>query len=186
MEHSSKLAGFDADYYRDGRAGWKDTLAQSQWDQRQRAYASRWKKEGVFTPQVVLDGLADGVGAKEEEMMSIMTRAMEAREMIDVGSLTIGVFGNEVRIASNKSETERYDVLMVTYDPAEQVVKIGGGPNKRKKLTHRNVVTGIVKVGEWMGGDSTLELTQNAEAGKERVVLVQGINGGPIVAASKV
>lgn len=172
--------------YRDNRSGWKDTFAQSQWDQRQKAYASRWGKEGVFTPQVVLDGLADGIGAKEAEMTSIMTRAMEAREMVDVGSLTVTVFGNEVRVASDKAEAGVYDVLVVGFNPAEQIVKIGAGPNKRKKVAHRNVVTGMMKIGEWAGGSLTLEFPQTAEAGMEQVVLVQGVNGGPIAAATKV
>ena len=44
---------------------WKDTLASSgPGDQRQRAYVKRWKRNTLFTPQVVVNGLADASGAK--------------------------------------------------------------------------------------------------------------------------
>ena len=63
-------------------------------------------KQGVFTPQFVFDGLADGVGAKEDEMMDIAARAMTAKERIDVGSLTPSICGDELRFASDKAEAE--------------------------------------------------------------------------------
>ena len=172
--------------YWDGKSGWKDTFAQNQWDARQKAYATKSGKPGVFTPQVIFNGLADGVGAREEELMDIASRAMTAREYVDVGSLTVSVFGEDVRIASDKMEAETYDVIVVVYNPKEQIIKVGAGPNKRKKLSHKNVVVDMMKIGTWSGGNVVIHLPASTDTSLERAVFVQGGMGGPIVAVTKV
>ncbi|EFX01387.1 hypothetical protein CMQ_6329 [Grosmannia clavigera kw1407] len=58
---------------------WKDTLARSTWDQRQRAYLRRWQRKSLFTPQVVVNGVADTSGANgAADMDEVVQRAREA------------------------------------------------------------------------------------------------------------
>ena len=45
---------FHVDYW--DNLGWKDRFAQSEWTQRQRAYANKWGSSSVYTPGFVLDG----------------------------------------------------------------------------------------------------------------------------------
>jgi hypothetical protein len=45
---------FHVDYW--DNLGWKDRFARSEWTQRQRAYADRWRNSSVYTPGFVLDG----------------------------------------------------------------------------------------------------------------------------------
>jgi hypothetical protein len=170
----------------DGKSGWKDTFAQNQSDQRQKAYASKNGKPGVFTPQVIWDGLADGVGGKEEEMMDIAAKGIAARERLDVGSVTLSIFGDEIRIASDRMEAEQYDVMTVAYNPREQVVKVGAGPNKRKKIAHNNVVVDMMKLGTWSGGNAILALPAAGDSSFERAVFLQAGPGGAIAAVAKV
>lgn len=169
-------------------SGWKDTFARPEWDNKQKAYAAKWGSKGIYTPQVVVDGLADGVGS-EDAVLEITGRAVLEREKLveKVGSLTLSATGDSVRIVSDKAEAEVYDVLVVTFDPREQSVKIGAGPNKRKKLVHRNVVSEVVKVGEWAGGNSVVGLPPPpAEGHLQRAVIVQGGAGGPIVGVTRI
>lgn len=65
----------------------------------------------------------------------------------------------------------------------------GKGPNKSKKVTHKNVVQDIVKIGEWVGGDMIYELPIPASQmipGIAAVVVVQEPLGGPIVAVARI
>ncbi|KAF2262932.1 hypothetical protein CC78DRAFT_554334 [Lojkania enalia] len=124
--------------------GWKDTYASAAWDQRQRTYAKKWKCSNLFTPQVVVNGVADGSSAGG--MVDVPNVVRQARSM------------QEIRIESDRAEAEPYDILVVLYQGAEEIIKIGKGPNKGKKLKHRNVVTNVMKIGEWAGGNMTMPL----------------------------
>ena len=172
--------------YWDARSGWKDTLGNSAWDARQQAYVKKWSRNGVFTPQVVIDGVADGIGRKEGEVTEILSKAIEARNnaAYSVGIDKIGE--NEVRIASEQVEAEHHDVLVIVYDPKSVTVKVEKGPNKRKKMEHRNVVEDVVKIEEWSGGVRNVSVPQIGGEGLERVVVVQQGQGGVIVAAVKI
>ncbi|KPI41937.1 uncharacterized protein AB675_5461 [Cyphellophora attinorum] len=172
--------------YWDGKSGWKDTFAQNQWDQRQKAYATKNGKPGVYTPQVIWDGLADGVGGKEEEMMDIAAKGIAARERVDVGSVTLSIFGDEIRIASDRTEAEHCDVTVVAYNSREQAVKVGAGPNKKKKIAHNNVVVDMMKLGTWNGGNVLLALPAAGDSSLERAVFLQAGPGGSIAAVAKV
>jgi hypothetical protein len=174
--------------YWDQSSGWKDTFGQTRWDQRHRMYAKRWGRVGVFTPQIVADGISDGIGAKEAEMMDVIGKAMEMKASQMVGmSISIDVVnGEELRITSDRMEAELHEVVIVRYDAMEHVVKIGKGPNKKKQLAHRNVVKDVMKIGEWTGGEGALRLPEHGiEKGIEMVVTVQAAMGGMIAAALK-
>jgi hypothetical protein len=53
------------------------------------------------------------------------------------------------------------------------------------KIPHRNVVKELMKIGEWQGGITSIQLPNFKKDGYERVAFVQGGLGGPIIAALK-
>ena len=58
-------------------------------------------------------------------------------------------------------------------------------PNKRMKIPHRNAVKELTKIGEWRGGITSIGLPNMKKDGHEKVVIVQGGIGGPVIAALK-
>lgn len=179
------LLTYDVTYF--DSQGWKDTFASPQWDARQRAYATKWERKGIFTPQVVVDGVInDAVGADDKALGDIMMQTMDAKKHMTWNIMIEQAMSKEIKITSDRAEAEVHDVLIVEYDPAMQQVKIGGGANKKVKLMHLNVVKGLMKIGEWRGGHTTVALPPPSKSGGlERVVFVQDGPGGPIVAAMK-
>lgn len=178
------LLTYDVTYWNPS-SGWDDTFGSTQWDARQRQYVTKWGRNGLFTPQMVVDGVSDGIGATKEDVNQVIMKSMELRNGM---TWAVGVdrVGNELRIASEIAEADMaYDILVVKYDPMLQTVKVGKGPNKGNKVPHRNVVKELMKIGEWRGGISMLALPSMKRDGYERVVLVQGGIGGPIIAALK-
>ncbi len=198
--------------------GWRDTFASPQWDARQRAYARRWGRSSLFTPMVVVDGLADGPGVADgghdNDVPGIVARARALRPAVFPGGwhIYLDVNDTDVRIDSDKqaevvadtavTETQAaeggqqpaaaaatvYDILVAAYDlPSGDKVKIAKGPNKGKKVEHRNVVRSLTKIGEWSAGNVVVPLPPAArQPGQGAVVLVQEPAGGPIVAAARV
>ncbi|KAH0843340.1 Thioredoxin-like protein [Fonsecaea pedrosoi] len=178
------LLTYDVTYWNPS-SKWEDTFGSTLWDARQRQYLTRWGRSSLFTPQIVVDGVSDGIGATKDNVNQVVMKAMELRNGM-AWALGIDRVGNDLRLASEVSEADMvYDVLIVVYDPVEQTVKPRSGPNKSKKIPHRNVVRELMKIGEWNGGIARVALPDWKKDGYERVALVQGGLGGPIIAALK-
>ena len=164
--------------------GWKDSTGSAQWDQRQRAYAMKWAHNGVFTPDVVIDGIADGVGAKEGELNEIMMKANQAR-MHMTWNFSLERNAQQLRIASDRLEADPHDVIVIKFDNELKTVRVGAGANKRKKVEHRNTVLQLMKIGTWTGGDMVIDLPPMPNDKFGRVAFVQAGPGGPIIAVER-
>jgi hypothetical protein len=171
--------------------GWKDTHANKQWDTRQRSYVEKWGRNTIFTPMVVVDGVSDGTGAASPtEVKDLITSARTIRSQRQGGQahIALDTDGLLLKIDSDLQQGAEglgtHDVVLIAYEPKSENVKVGKGPNKGKKLEHRNIVKSITKIGEWNGGHAEFPLPAPAYSGTENVVIVQaGGQGGAIVAA---
>ena len=57
------ILGFHVDYW--NYLGWKDAFSDSKYSERQKEYAAVFKLDGVYTPQVVVNGSRELIGSKE-------------------------------------------------------------------------------------------------------------------------
>ena len=72
-------------------------------------------------------------------------------------NIIIDTNDSQLRVDSNLPEAEVHDILIITYEPKPEIVKVKKGANKGIKMEHRNVVKAVMKVGEWRGGNITIE-----------------------------
>jgi hypothetical protein len=174
---------FDVTYF--DRSEWQDTFATKAWDARQRAYVTRWGRNSVFTPQVVFDGVVDGTGESVGALMGLVEQAREAKKARG-WNMVLDANDTELRIDSDRYESAPHDILLVSFNPKVQAVRIGKGVNKWKKLKHLNVVDSVSKAGQWQGGNLQLllpDLSDVRARGLSTLAIVQEPSGGPIVAA---
>ncbi|KAL6690730.1 thioredoxin-like protein [Trichoderma pleuroticola] len=169
--------------------GWKDTFSSLTNDARQRAYAKRWNRTSLFTPQVIVNGVADGSGRTKEEIQQIIQQGRDIQKARD-WHIYIDANDTEVRVDTDKQEANPHEVALVVYANTDQTVKVGKGVNKGKKINHRNVVTSVTKIGDWVGGNATwyLPSPRSALAPDQgaAIIITDGGLGGPIVAAAKI
>lgn len=159
--------------------GWKDTFARPQFTERQRDYARGLGHSGVFTPQVVVNGRKDGVGANPADFR----RLIAAGERGDGGpSITISAERASVGAAPGGQTA---DVWLVRYDPRTVQVPIQRGENRGKTLPHRNVVKALVRLGAWRGQPASFPLPPPEDPSLRTAILLQQPRGGPILAAAR-
>jgi len=153
--------------------GWKDTFAEPRYTTRQWDYAHALHHDNVFTPQVVVNGRADGVGVDPRELHGLLARADR------------GDAGRQVEIGAAPAPASGADVWLIRYDPRVVMIAIRRGENGGKTLPHRNVVRQLVRLGRWSGHAARFDLPPAADPVLKTAVLVQAAGAGPILAAAR-
>ncbi|WP_158915370.1 thioredoxin family protein [Caulobacter sp. S45] len=157
--------------------GWKDTFDSPAFTARQWDYAHAFHRAQVATPEVVVNGRADVVGNRRDELETLIRH--EDR----------GLTGPQVSFTNGhvavSAGTGRGEVVLVRYDPNIVQVPIQRGENGGRTLPHRNVVREVVRLGDWSGTAQTYALPAPTRAGLKTAVLVQAGVGGPILAAGR-
>ncbi|MER8975913.1 MULTISPECIES: DUF1223 domain-containing protein [unclassified Mesorhizobium] len=157
--------------------GWKDTFGKEEFTQRQVSYEPSLGRSGPFTPQVVVNGRADAVGARPGEIEQLISSGGHG----DGPSLSLA--GGTVSIGAGPVPGGRADVWLVRYGKGVVEVPVARGENTGRTLPHANVVHSLTRLGSWTGDATALPLPA-AAGGLSTAVLVQVPGGGPILAAA--
>lgn len=163
--------------------GWKDEYALPGHTDRQKAYAAEGGRRMIYTPQMIVNGTDDVVGARSMELADLITAHKAVPQTV---RLNAGRTGSAlvVRIEPDAPlEAAPLDVVLVRFTP-QRHADITRGENAGRSLTYANVVNSWSHLGEW---DGRGPLTLNAELDSDlpAVVLVQHKGPGRIVAAAE-
>jgi len=162
------------------RLGWKDTFAKPEFAARQWAYARAMGHGDVYTPEIVVNGRVDGVGAQAGEMRELAQRA-------DRGAAgpELTFERGAVAIGAAQAPSRGADVWLARYEPRVIDVAVPRGENAGRTLPHKNVVREMTLIGHWSGEAERLFLPPASQPGLAAAVLVQTSGAGPILAAAK-
>lgn len=164
--------------------GWEDEYAIPGHTRRQRAYAHQGERSMIYTPQMVVNGQHDVVGAQTRELDRLINAHLKAPPEAEVQAVRSGK-NVTVNVTPFELEDEEvYDVRLVQYSPMRHA-SIRRGELAGHELDYANVVESWQLVGQWDGvapQKFSAVLTSDLPA----VVLVQRVGHGPIVAATKV
>jgi hypothetical protein len=172
---------FNVDYW--DYLGWKDTFAQPEFTERQRAYDKRFGLQDVYTPQFVIDGEAQASGDKQAEVETLIHAARRATSA--PGPRITPRADGTVAVESGPSRRPA-EVWLVRYDPHTQNVQVKEGDNRGQTVSGRNVVRQLVDLGAWNGRRHIFHLPAAPEEGLSTLVLVQSQHGGRILEASRI
>jgi hypothetical protein len=169
---------FEVDYW--DRLGWKDTFSKAAWTARQYAYAHAMGRDGVYTPQVVVNGSVEGDGLEPGGLADLMRRG-ERR----ASGPTVGFAGDAVAVGAAAAPAGGAEVWLARYIPRTVEVAIPRGENAGHTLPYRDVVREMVLIGHWHGDAATFPLPGGREAGFAEAAVVQAAGAGPILAAAR-
>ncbi|HJZ33986.1 MAG TPA: DUF1223 domain-containing protein [Hyphomicrobiaceae bacterium] len=169
--------------------GWRDTLANSKYTERQRAYAKARGDGAIYTPQAVINGLAHVNGGDEGEILQAIERTSKlvAAQRVPVQLSEVkGKLVVEASAAPPGTAVKDATLWLAIMSPKVEV-SIGRGENQGRKITYTNVVRELMPIGSWSGKALTVELERQAilRPGADRcAVLLQQGHAGPIVGAA--
>jgi hypothetical protein len=172
--------------------GWKDTLADSRFSARQKAYSHMFSDRGVYTPQVIVNGSAHVIGSDRAGIESAIGNTGRAGGVMSV-PVTMTQAGKQITVsvaASGNGPAAMHGEVWICSVSKAVPISIGRGENRGREITYYNVVRNLLKVGDWNGsaGSWTVPLENISRDGVDAaVVYVQDGNRdkpGPMLGAA--
>jgi hypothetical protein len=169
---------FHVDYW--DELGWRDRFALPQSVARQNVYAQNLRRASVYTPELVIDGRTDAVGADGRAVTSALAARRTGAPLsvaLEKGELLVDV--------GAQPDAPRCDVLLVAY-LRHAVSAVGRGENAGRNLEEFNIVREVRPLGTWHGEarDFHLPLAVLPRDATDVAVLIQSSGQGPIVGAA--
>ncbi len=132
--------------------GWKDTLADSRFSARQRAYSRMRGDREVYTPQVVVNGSAHVIGSDRAGIESAIGNTIKNETVMSV-PVTMSLAGRQVNVsvAASKASSVSHGEVWICSIAHSVPISIGRGENRGQQITYHNVVRNVLKVGDWNG-----------------------------------
>lgn len=148
------------------RLGWKDKFSSPAFTERQETYVKQFSLDSPYTPQMVIDGVAQFTGGDTRRAATEIDKAgSRPKANIVLGRTAAGV---DVEIEAVPHEC---DIWLALADNSD-VTRVDAGENKGRTLSHVAVVRSIRKIGYVKRGGTfsrRVELPPGASA--QRIVV---------------
>jgi hypothetical protein len=169
---------YHVDYWDD--LGWRDRFELSQSVKRQDIYARNLHHASVYTPQLVIDGRFDTVGADG----NALAKALAAQRTSVPLSLSLHEAELLVEIGA-QAQAPGCDVLLVPY-LRHAVSAIARGENAGRNLEEFNIVREVRTLGGWKGEAKAFRVPVSSlpHDATDVAVLIQPSGQGPMVGAA--
>ncbi|NIZ09842.1 thioredoxin family protein [Pseudooceanicola sp. HF7] len=164
--------------------GWKDSLADPAFTNRQKAYAQARGKRMIYTPQMIVGGSSFLKGTHPMQLADYIDLHQDRPDAytleVDVqGEGRYRLIASEQRPGSTSPAP--LTVQLIHYRPV-QTVHIERGENAGAEITYMNTVASWADLGEW-DGQGTLQIDFNSDADLPGAILLQRLGHGPIEGA---
>lgn len=155
--------GFHVDYW--NQLGWRDAYSSSEFTARQMSYGEAFHLDGVYTPQLVVDGsrqlVGGSSGAKEEIAWAVRRAKAKVHLTVvaaDDGATEIQVTASQLPPIAKGDEAELW--LAIAEDNLRSNVL--RGENAGRKLTHAAVVRRLELFGRLANGEREISSRRKA------------------------
>src|SRR5579864_8044226 len=156
--------------------GWKDTLADSRFSARQKAYSLMRGDRDVYTPQAVVNGEAHVIGSDRGEIERAIEVTRESDGVMSV-PVTMKLSGKQITVsvaASNRLPVATHGEVWICSISKAVPISIGRGENRGREVTYFNVLRNVLKVGDWNGsaGSWTVPLENISREGIDAAAVI--------------
>jgi hypothetical protein len=167
--------------------GWKDPFSSHEFSSRQEAYGRRFRLDGVYTPQMVVDGSSEFVGSDSRHALAVIGQAARVEKVqmriLRIQPTAASPANLRVEVSPGHSSGDVY-LAVAENRASSQVLR---GENRGRSLQHVAVVRRIQSIGNWNGRTPFAKDVVAVEAATTTVRLiafVQESGEGRVVAAT--
>jgi hypothetical protein len=133
------------------RLGWRDPFSSPQYSGRQYDYSHKFRLDGVYTPQLVVDGRIQLVGSDRSGAMAAIDRARHEQKIV-VAISNVARTGTQVtariELAAKQPQIKaRTAALYVALADNSDESQVARGENAGRALTHVAVVRSLTQIG---------------------------------------
>ena len=154
--------------------GWKDTLANPGHTSRQRAYSKARGDREVYTPQVVVNGMAHVLGSDRSAIEGAIKNTGKHAGTLSL-PVAVSVANNQisVNVPADKGKVTKGEIWLCPITRTVPVA-VGKGENSGHTITYHNVVRKWIKLGEWTGAarSYTLPVSELGDSEAESVAVI--------------
>ena len=129
---------FHVDYW--NYIGWKDPYSKREFTERQKKYASILNLEGIYTPQMIVNGHVEFVGSDQEKCGDEISKALKQIPLYQISIADVKKSGQKIFISYSLDKiptNSTINAALVEKDVSNDVTR---GENIGRKLAHKNVV----------------------------------------------
>lgn len=170
------------------RLGWTDSFSQKIFDERQYAYGEKFKANGVYTPQIVINGNTEMVGSRKNQVTQAVKKALEMPSKVQI-SLEIALKNGDIAVKYTlKGDVPKDAILQFALVESAFATQVKRGENEGRILKHDNVVRDFEtrKASNTEGSFSFFPLSGWQLKNCTIVAFVQEKKLGQIIGAAKV
>jgi hypothetical protein len=162
--------------------GWKDTLALPGHTSRQRAYSQMRGDREIYTPQAVVNGIAQAIGSDRAGIDNAVAQSYSNAAPLSV-PIELTVTGERVSVNIPARKDALGGEIWLCPVTASVTVGIGRGENRGRTITYTNVVRRWIKLGTWSGKSESFTVPVDAikfdNVDAVAVILQNGSNAQP-------
>ena len=171
--------------------GWSDPFSLDESDQRQNAYSEKFGLNGVYTPQMVVNGTVEFVGSDNAKLSAALQKEDRHPFAVDIRIASVDLGANKLNVtfsADGVFPSQGVEVIAVLADETDRS-NVQRGENSGHTLTHVAVARSIAKVATLKGAaaESTAQIPLPPLFRKTQshhlILIAQTTGTGPVVGA---
>ncbi len=149
--------------------GWRDPFSSSEWTERQEQYSRALHHDGVYTPELVINGLSDLVGSSEREVLRHISEAAKTSDIaVRISSINLLPKSAELTIHVETTSTDaRSADLWLAVTERGLSSNVLRGENEGRNLPHAPVLRSLTRV-RTQHGDSSVTTEYKATIGLDK------------------
>ncbi|MEL6576622.1 MAG: DUF1223 domain-containing protein [Pseudomonadota bacterium] len=168
---------FHVDYW--DYLGWRDTFAEARFTERQVSYRDAWGERVVYTPQIVVAGIAPVVGSREAEVRQAIAGAAAAP-----APGRIEIQRRDGGLVARLADLPGDSVLFVAVFDKATSVEIARGENAGRSVTYHHVVRDFMRIGSAAQAGRAMNLPEPM-AGQGVAIWAQEPGHGAVFATAR-
>jgi len=160
---------FHVDYW--NHLGWTDPFSKGEFSERQREYGERFHLESIYTPQLIINGEYELVGSNRSTAEADIKSALKEKPGVQIKIDEIKKDKNKLTISCHlEGDWQQTNLTSVVVQKYAEM-KIKGGENGGRKLSHTNVVRSFMQKPAQQIMDFEIEIPDDLTNNNSQLIL---------------